>query len=1007
MTKFTISIFRFFQKHPVLFYAVLILSSLFFFYFGSKVEYEEDISKLLPSTESGGSEKVVFANLKVKDKLFILFRSENDSIGPDELAAVCDSFVSVLLARDIAQKQPVIEDALYKIEDDFLQNSIRFLYNHIPLFLDSADYMKMDSILTKENIENQMSDNFMTLLSPAGMAFRDLIMKDPVAFRTIFMGKMEEMKEGLGANFIIRDGYFFTPDTVIGLAFISPNFQSFNSKESIKLVEMLEEEIEQFESVHSEIKISYHGAPAQSVYNSRQIKKDLAVTLTISLLIICSIILYCFRNKSSLVYLLVPVIYGTFFSLTVIYFYKGTMSLQAMGIGAVVLGVTLSYCLHVLTHYKYVSDPIQVLKDQTVPLILGSLTTIGAFAALLFTQSDLLKDFGIFASLALIGTTFFCLIFLPHFFNPEKNRRSDRAFAFLEKINSYPLERQTKLIIGIVVLSGICFYTSRWVTFDADLKNIGYHEKKVVESHDLLIAHTTPGYETTYYAATSRNLDTALISGRQMAQVLDTLLQEKKICSFSHPSSLFIPTSEQQERIDRWNVYWSKERKIQVERDIIHAGAAYNFKPELFQSFFDALNKTYQPVDIYNSGVIPSAILANMIEYTDSTYIVFTSVQLKKENQADVSNTVAKSKNAVVIDPFFYTKDMVSLLKDDFDLILGISSVFVFIVLLVSYRSVVLSVLGFIPMALSWYIVLGIMGIFGMQFNLINIIISTFIFGIGVDYSIFVMDGLLAGFRTRYQLLMYHKTAIFLSALVLVIGIASLMFAVHPAISSIGLSTLIGMSTAVLIAYSLQPFLFYWLIKRLALNGKAPVTVYNLLHAEACFGKKGFSGIQKLRNNYAYKGISIENSLRKELKKTSGYAVFEPFIKDNERVLDYGCGYGFTTYWFMLKSTKSCVTGYDSDTHAIAIADNCYLKNERIHFVSDKNLLLNETYDVLVLNKAADLDKEDLLPVISKAHTVIFRAEVFSLIKEMMPSGFSEVEDGNSIFRIFVKGNKE
>jgi hypothetical protein len=48
------------------------------------------------------------------------------------------------------------------------------------------------------------------------------------------------------------------------------------------------------------------------------------------------------------------------------------------------------------------------------------------------------------------------------------------------------------------------------------------------------------------------------------------------------------------------------------------------------------------------------------------------------------------------------------------------------------------------------------------------------------------------------------------------------------------------MTTAVAIAYSLQPFLFYWLIKRPALNGRAPVTMYNLLHAEFYKEKKGF-----------------------------------------------------------------------------------------------------------------------------------------------------------------------
>ena len=92
--------------------------------------------------------------------------------------------------------------------------------------------------------------------------------------------------------------------------------------------------------------------------------------------------------------LLVPVVYGAFFALAVIYLIKGGMSLMALGIGAIVLGVALSYCLHVLTHYKYVSDPETVLREQTKPVIMGSLTTIGAFAGLFIYISFLFVAIG-------------------------------------------------------------------------------------------------------------------------------------------------------------------------------------------------------------------------------------------------------------------------------------------------------------------------------------------------------------------------------------------------------------------------------------------------------------------------------------------------------------------------------------------------------------------------------------------------------------------------------------
>ena len=116
------------------------------------------------------------------------------------------------------------------------------------------------------------------------------------------------------------------------------------------------------------------------------------------------------------------------------------------------------------------------------------------------------------------------------------------------------------------------------------------------------------------------------------------------------------------------------------------------------------------------------------------------------------------------------------------------------------------------------------MGLFGLEFNLINIIIATFIFGIGVDYSIFVMDGLIAGSKgRRTELLVYHKTAIVFSAIVLIVVVGSLIFARHPAINSIGITTLIGMTSTILITYTIEPLLYrlYLLIKRkLSRHGK-------------------------------------------------------------------------------------------------------------------------------------------------------------------------------------------
>ncbi len=72
------------------------------------------------------------------------------------------------------------------------------------------------------------------------------------------------------------------------------------------------------------------------------------------------------------------------------------------------------------------------------------------------------------------------------------------------------------------------------------------------------------------------------------------------------------------------------------------------------------------------------------------------------------------------------------------------------------------------------------------------------------------MNGLIAG-RTEdgsHSVLAYHKTAIFFSAFILIVTVASMLFAKHPAIQSVGFATLVGMVAAVVLSYVMQPALF-------------------------------------------------------------------------------------------------------------------------------------------------------------------------------------------------------
>ena len=813
MEKLFIAIYRFFEKKKALMYGLLILSSVIFIYFGSKVQYEENIAKLLPQTDAATESGLAFGNLRVKDKIFIQLTSATDEpVAPETLAAYCDEFIETIQQKDTATHY--IANVLYQIDDDLIINGLDYALTHVPSFVSPQAYARFDSLLTEEAVDAQMALNYDLVMNDEEGNKTTMVGQDPAALRMAMIPQGMSMDKG-AAGFTLIDRHLFVPDSTVALAFLAPNFSSFDSMSGILLVDLLEEEIKHFTAEHPEVDIYFHGNPVNSVFNSRQIRSDLWLTVGLSLLVICAVLGYCFRNKSTLFMLLSPVVYGVFFSLACMYWLKGGMSLMAMGIGAIVMGVALSYCLHVLTHYKYVSDPVQILKDQTTPVILGCLTTIGAFLGLLFTESDLLKDFGWFASFAMVGTTFFALVFLPHFFRPEGNRRSDKAFRVLDKINSYPLDEKRGVRIALELICLVCLFTAGWVTFDSNLRNIGYNEPKVVKSRQLYEEKNSKGFATQYYAATAEDLDEALVYNKAILATLDSLKQEGALHQYAKVSELFIPLEEQEERIALWKDYWTEERIADVRLTIDRMAKKNGLDPVMFEPFYMMIESDYEAESLYEAEVLPESLVSNFIEETtEGNFMVFTSVQLLEENKKVVNDAVAAQPHAVVIDPFYYTNDMVKLLNDDFNTILGISSVFVFLVLLVSFRSIPIALIAFLPMGLSWYVVQGIMGIFGVQFNLINIIIATFIFGIGVDYSIFVMTGLIAKAKGEDDnLLTYHKTAIFFSAFVLMVVTVALLFATHPAIHSIGISTLIGMSATILITYTLQPALFRYLMK--------------------------------------------------------------------------------------------------------------------------------------------------------------------------------------------------
>ena len=815
MHRIFLPLYRFFEDHKALMYTLLVASTLIFAWFASKLRYEEDIIKLLP--RSATSSELAFTDIGLVDKVFVQLTSR-DTLNPVEPAVLGSNlaeFCEILEERDSTTH--LIAGCLNSLDMETVFDAMDYAMEHIPSFVDTAWYRSIEQVITPEAIEAQMAENARIIQEDETGDATQMVVMDPLNLRGLVLQQMAEGGSVMG-GFNMDDGYFFSIDKTVALAFITPSFSSMDTGQSTRFVRMINKAKKEFEASHPDIRILVHGNPQGGYSNAGTIKHDLVWTIGLSLLLILFIMIMSFHNLYFVWQQVVPVIYGALFSLACMYWIKGVMSLMALGISAIVLGVAISYCLHVLIHYYYVGDVEKMLRDESTPVFLGVITTVGAFMGLLFTESDLLRDFGLFSTFSLLGNTLFALIFLPHFLRPQQIQfKRSHGFPLVERINSLPWDRN-KWVVGIMLVFiavGIAF--SPKVKFDSDLRNLDYDDPDLTESTALYNSKNSDGYVHMYFAAWDESsLDKALEYNKALFPALDSLSRLGLVKVYSPVTRLLLQsTQDQKVRIQRWEQFWNHSRVAELRSNLRHQAQVNDLPANLFDPFLNLLSAHYEPGNLFESDVIPPGLMSNYVEQQDNgRYMVFTDVAYDQEDQDTVWNPLASLDHIIVLEPFYYCRSMVEIVHNDFSTTLMISSIFVLLVLLLSFRNIWIALVAFFPMFVSWYVMQGYMAILGLEFNLINIVISTFIYGIGVDYSIFIMEGLLTEARKGEKtMLVYHKVAIFYSALVLAIVTFSLVFATHPAIHSIGLITLIGMASTILITYSLQPWVFRLMMK--------------------------------------------------------------------------------------------------------------------------------------------------------------------------------------------------
>ncbi|MDR1182086.1 MAG: MMPL family transporter [Bacteroidales bacterium] len=837
MDRFFVGIFLFLKRHSLLLWGMFLLIVGLCVYSVFDIRFVEDISSFLPQNEKNKRINHAYQHLGLANKIVVNIKMADDTVPPDEIdkTLLCDAatyFAELLSQNDTSHH---IKNLLYEINQQQVAALTNFLIWNMPYFLSEDDYRRMDTLLSKEKIEEQLLKNKQLLLSPMGGFVRNILMADPLHFSNGILQGLNIFQPD--SQYRIEDGFIFNKDATEALVSITSAYAVSETAQNKLLVNNIYHAIEQTkEQFNNQIEIIPFGAALVSISNAEQIKKDSFIAIGLALIFILALLIYFFRNVESLGLIVLAVLFGALFSLGVIVLFKDTVSIIALGIASIIMGIAINYPLHFLAHYRQEYDREQTIREIITPLLIGNITTVGAFLSLLFISSDAMKDLGLFASFLLLGTILFVLIFMPHFLrkNPLRNYRNEQTLFFGRLARFAP--EKNKWIVSIVCLLTVVFFIfSLNTSFESDMHAINYMTKEQREQFNKLTKENAINQKTIYCISEGKNREDALANYEQCMLAIDSLFADRLIVR-KNGIGIYLPSQKMQRvKIQQWNNFW-KNRRASLIENIDKVATLQGYKEDAFDVFKSILQHNYKVEGQEYFSIIENNQAENYLSISPEKTTVFTLLQLEPENQSVVEEKLnAINDNIFVFDNASLTERMINALSDDFNNVFYICGLVVFFFLLFSFGRIELSLLAFVPLTVAWVWILGLMDIFGLKFNIVNIILATFIFGQGDDYTIFVTEGLLHEYTYGKKMLASFKNSIILSAIIMFLGIGMLIFAKHPAMRSLAEVTIVGMVSVVMMAYIFPPLLFNAMTKKKGRPRIIPVTLWNLFKSVISF----------------------------------------------------------------------------------------------------------------------------------------------------------------------------
>jgi predicted RND superfamily exporter protein len=734
------------------------------------------------------------------------------------------------------RNNPGIEDVTYKFP-----NPLDFIDIVLPkalLFLTPAELNEVAVKLSDEGIRESVARNKSILETPQAFAMKPLVQYDPFNLAPLFLRKFSAA--GGGFKIDTSSGYYLSADHSTLLILTKPRKPAQDvpfAKQLLADGSLLEanamSEFQKSAPSGTPLPtVAHTGGYEIAVGDAELIKKDVVANVLGTFIGVLALFLYGFRRGASLGYAAAPLALGLILTFGMAALVYGQLSSASAGFAALLAGlgidfITVMYGRYVDERNRGAAMPeaIFTIMRKTLPgVLVAAITTAGTFYAFLatdfrgMTQLGFLTGTGIILFLLCVAFLLPALIVIS-----ERKERTKAPKLYLNSFGSGKLidaaiarPKATIWIWSVFIV--VCALLATRIRFSDNIQDLRAKGNPGVVAQAAITSKFGQSFDFMMYVVDGKTLEEVLARTDAATADLQTLVADHTISSYQSIST-FLPRRDRQleviaelqrGRADRFN----PER---VEKTFREALAANGFTPTAYDDYLGLFKQALTPQEPISIDKLENEDLRKLSTrfikpvrnanggWMSVINVYPTAGKWPREVPPKLLAMADRHPGDILTGVNLVSGTLRRIIRADAVRSTVIGFAAVFILMLISFRSLRTTALSFVPFLAGGAGMLGLMALFNLEFNFMNIFVGLMIIGVATDYAIYMLQRYTEDPEQFPHAAHETGKAIVMAALTAIVGYGSFAISHYPGLRSIGYASTFGIGLSGLAAITLLP----------------------------------------------------------------------------------------------------------------------------------------------------------------------------------------------------------